>query len=986
MRGYNKDKVFAAQQSFKRNNGLNDDGSNKYRPGGTVTKAKRVSKNPNSTLVEGGIPGTDSYRNRRYIQTKEQAQQKANEGLGFITSLNPVGLFYNIAQMIDYYKGDVDAYGNNTNPNLITGTVPMISRGLNLKQVRSGIVTKNMLPTNRVYRITNMREVQDAKTIGQYRKLPGNITLPTKTVKSKSGRSFNFGKAGGNSHGGKAASMGEPWSGTTSAGIGDSRYIISTPSRHTTWQVGHHGRYSEPLPANAIKKGSGIWKKFDDNGNTGISTKRMTVYKPLGNNRYLRLSKNKYSLGGGLTSKDRGSSKHPYPNVASKDFAGGNRSYPIPTRADAVDALRLAGLHRRSDVRTKVYNKYPELRKKASIGTNIGINTNTNIPDYTNTYINWLISQLPSEKDKQQVTKFNQDDIDNAMNAANLAYQNYLIRQLPSNRDNKKESSKQNNNKPTKYMTADELRRNTQSMVDSGRRSVDFANNMYRSKLISQLQSEDKRSLKDKTQSMVDAANFAVNNAINYRNSKLISQLSTKKDSKQKVREKNKVVSRQVKTTPQYTGNVTKGNYQLHDGETKTINGVKYTRRGNTIINHKTNVGYIYDKNGNYTGQADYSKVGNFNQAFDAARAAGRSNFIYRAGKYQNYSTAKETDAKKEALNRRVGARRIAKRIGGFTNPPVGRPKAEDGMLAPIYSYGTNRRKYPSFANIDLTARAIPNFNPIAIPKYTANSDSSFNPSDYNYLGRQSSFKPAAQDYIGLGIDTLSALSGSLFSRNAYKNLNFDYALPNYVDETPVSFDTTYHNEAQRANVERNRLNSRNLISGNTASAQGALSRMQQTDTDAMMETNKLLDEKSNKEVELRNQNLANEQQVRARNAAARNQYYQNVASIKNAAIQAKNEAELSRARQLSVDLSGLSQAWNNFASSVENRYDSRQNEIAAISSANNPSVVKNAISLGYDLSPEVLANLYKNTNNNELKGAILGRLNQRDRRRYGIE
>lgn len=369
-----------------------------------------------------------------------------------------------------------------------------------------------------------------------------------------------------------------------------------------------------------------------------------------------------------------------------------------------------------------------------------------------------------------------------------------------------------------------------------------------------------------------------------------------------------------------------------------------------------------------------------------SARAAGRSNFIYRAGKYQNYSTAKETDAKKEALNRRVGARRIAKRIGGFTNPPVGSPKAEDGMLAPIYSYGTNRRKYPSFANIDLTARAIPNFNPIAIPKYTANSDSSFDPSDYNYLGRQSSFKPAAQDYIGLGIDTLSALSGSLFSRNAYKNLNFDYALPNYVDETPVAFDTTYHNEAQRANVERNRLNSRNLISGNTASAQGALSRMQQTDTDAMMETNKLLDEKSNKEVELRNQNLANEQQVRARNAAARNQYYQNVASIKNAAIQAKNEAELSRARQLSVDLSGLSQAWNNFASSVENRYDSRQNEIAAISSANNPSVVKNAISLGYDLSPEVLANLYKNTNNNELKGAILGRLNQRDRRRYGIE
>lgn len=77
----------------------------------------------------------------------------------------------------------------------------------------------------------------------------------------------------------------------------------------------------------------------------------------------------KHRLGGGLTSKDRGSSKHPYPSVSSKDFAGGGRSYPIPTKADAVDALRLAGLHGRSDVRSKVYNKYPSLRKKSLLGS-----------------------------------------------------------------------------------------------------------------------------------------------------------------------------------------------------------------------------------------------------------------------------------------------------------------------------------------------------------------------------------------------------------------------------------------------------------------------------------------------------------------------------------------------------------------------------------------------------------------------------------------
>ena len=75
-------------------------------------------------------------------------------------------------------------------------------------------------------------------------------------------------------------------------------------------------------------------------------------------------------LGGLSRSKDYGSDKKPYPSVKSNDFAGGGRSYPIPTKADARDALRLAGLHGRSDVKAKVYKKYPELKnKKATLGT-----------------------------------------------------------------------------------------------------------------------------------------------------------------------------------------------------------------------------------------------------------------------------------------------------------------------------------------------------------------------------------------------------------------------------------------------------------------------------------------------------------------------------------------------------------------------------------------------------------------------------------------
>ena len=84
------------------------------------------------------------------------------------------------------------------------------------------------------------------------------------------------------------------------------------------------------------------------------------------NNFYEKRSKKR--MGGLNRSKDYGSKSKPYPKVKNSDFAGKNRSYPIPTKADAIDALRLAGLHGRSDIRSKVYSRYPELRKKAKAG------------------------------------------------------------------------------------------------------------------------------------------------------------------------------------------------------------------------------------------------------------------------------------------------------------------------------------------------------------------------------------------------------------------------------------------------------------------------------------------------------------------------------------------------------------------------------------------------------------------------------------------
>ena len=117
--------------------------------------------------------------------------------------------------------------------------------------------------------------------------------------------------------------------------------------------------------------------QLGDNPNNyaaGQSRKEETIV-PIVRKRTIRTSNpnTKLKLGGLSRKDDYGFSKKPYPSVNKKDFAGGGRSYPIPTKADARDALRLAGLHGRSDVKAKVYKKYPELKKKKAL---LGVGTN----------------------------------------------------------------------------------------------------------------------------------------------------------------------------------------------------------------------------------------------------------------------------------------------------------------------------------------------------------------------------------------------------------------------------------------------------------------------------------------------------------------------------------------------------------------------------------------------------------------------------------
>lgn len=144
--------------------------------------------------------------------------------------------------------------------------------------------SKASLPNNYAYRITMPQEVEDIAASGSIRRMPEGVEVerPAK----KPGR-FNLHKAGGNSHGGKAFAAGEPWHGNTSGT--SSNMLIGVPGTNSMWQVGHHGNYSQPMRFGDIKQGSGLWVKFGEDGQTGISTEGLKTWEILPNGRYKRV-------------------------------------------------------------------------------------------------------------------------------------------------------------------------------------------------------------------------------------------------------------------------------------------------------------------------------------------------------------------------------------------------------------------------------------------------------------------------------------------------------------------------------------------------------------------------------------------------------------------------------------------------------------------------------------------------------------------------
>ena len=169
-------------------------------------------------------------------------------------------------------------------------------------------------------------------------------------------------------------------------------------------------------------------------------------------------------------------------------------------------------------------------------------------------------------------------------------------------------------------------------------------------------------------------------------------------------------------------------------------------------------------------------------------------------------------------------------------------------------------------------------------------------------------------DWIGLGADLIGSIGSALINYNAAKNI-VDPAAP--VRVSPGKLITNW-NIAPRLS-EVNMMRGRMLRdSDETFSSAARLNRRNAINMYTNNQADKLWGEKTNREVELLNQDALNQQQVNAQNVAAYNDYL-------NRLYDARLRRGLMRSQALQIGLSGLSDAVGNFLDQGKQRYSDQQ-------------------------------------------------------------
>lgn len=358
------------------------------------------------------------------------------------------------------------------------------------------------------------------------------------------------------------------------------------------------------------------------------------------------------------------------------------------------------------------------------------------------------------------------------------------------------------------------------------------------------------------------------------------------------------------------------------------------------------------------------------------------------AGGGRSYPIPTKADAVDALRLAGLHARRVAKALGGYSRPVKDmRPKAAIDTLVPFNKRYTFIHDAPDYdsnydggnvlgnGEVTVTAKRIkPTFmkqnnDAMNIINHPAN-ETPYIPQRHN----RSRTIFSGGDYLGLGIDTLAALSTGLVNYNTAGK----YVLPDRVPIIQASkLPTTYNVNPEIEEVKRYRDRLTGQTFNNTSSSVAALNRSGAINLDALSNLSKLWATKENEENKMLTEDAKNQQTIAAQNAQNELARQSEIARIKNEAIQAKGDA-------LNVGLSGLSQAWTNFWTAGRTAYEDDQARRAMVASSKDATPTR-LIEMGYDLSPDLVASLYRTAKDNRTKRFYLSRLSSAQRQRYGI-
>lgn len=367
----------------------------------------------------------------------------------------------------------------------------------------------------------------------------------------------------------------------------------------------------------------------------------------------------------------------------------------------------------------------------------------------------------------------------------------------------------------------------------------------------------------------------------------------------------------------------------------------------------------------------------------------------FKTGKYhidKNYNNkvkerGRDFMTNKNVINR-INYLRKRHTLGGCSRPVKGmRHKAANGMYIPFNKRYTSIYDAPDYnsdynggnvlgnGEVTVTAKRIkptfmkPNNDAMNIINHPAN-ETPYIPQRHNHSRTIFS----GGDYLGLGIDTLAALSTGLVNYNTAGK----YTLP---DRAPIiqasKLPTTYNVNPEIEEVKRYRDKLTGQTFNNTSSSVAALNRSSAINLDALSNLSKLWATKENEENKMLTEDAKNQQTVAAQNVQNELARQSEIARIKNEAIQAKGDA-------LNVGLSGLSQAWTNFWTAGRTAYEDDQARRAMIASSKEATPTRLS-EMDFDLSPDILASLYRTAKDDRTKRFYLSRLSPKQRQKYGI-